>query len=187
MTERVHPQHVRAQQGKRYSPIRRCRALRRDCSGVTAVEFALVAPMFLYLLMGIIEVSMLFFTTTMVDRAMYDASRLIRTGQAQSTGDALGEFQTSVCASLVSLYSCSDLNLDVRNFSTFGTISYTIEVDEDGDPIYEFDAGAAEDVILARVVYTFNFATPFIGAFFGDSGSGITFTTAAVFQSEPYE
>ncbi len=130
---------------------------------------------------------MLFFTTTMVDRAMFDAARLLRTGQAQNTGDALGEFQSSVCTTLVSLYDCGDLNIDVRNFSTFGTISYTIEEDEDGNPVYEFDAGSAEDVILARVIYTFTFATPFIGAFFGDTGDGVSFTTAAIFQSEPYE
>lgn len=146
-----------------------------------------MAPVFLYLLMGIIEVSMLFFTTTMVDRAMYDAARLIRTGQAQNTGDALTSFQTSVCATLVSLYDCGDLNLDVRSFGTFGTITFTIDEDDDGDPVYEFDAGGAEDVVLARVIYTFNFATPFIGAFFGDTGSGVEFTTSAIFQTEPYE
>lgn len=159
----------------------------RDESGATAVEFTLIAPVFLYLLMGIIEVSMLFYTSTMVDSAMYDAARLIRTGQVQTSGDALEEFQTSVCNSLANIYNCGDLSIDVRNFSTFSTISFTIEEGDDGDPVYEFDAGGAEDIILARVIYNFQFITPFIGTFFGDDGSGVSYTTTAIFQTEPYE
>ncbi len=159
----------------------------RNDSGVTAIEFALIAPVFLYLLMGILELSLMFFATIIVDGAVLDAGRRIRTGQAQTSGDTLGYFTTEVCDHMYGVYSCSDITFDVRTFSDFASVSVPIEVDDDGEYVTEFSAGSSGEITAVRAIYAWNFFTPLIGAFFGeDGGNSRTLTMTTVFRNEAY-
>jgi len=175
---------------------------RRANQGIVAVEFALIAPVFLYLLMGILEVSIMFLATTVVDGATYAAARKIRTGEAQLSGDATTTFQTELCAELVGVYNCDDITLDVRTFSSFSTVTIPdIKINGDGDLVFddgddddtndvlyvtEFTTGGSGDIVVARVIYSWEFATPFIGVLFADNGTAKFLSTTAVFRSEPY-
>jgi len=69
-------------QGRRIKA--RLRALARDRRGASALEFALIAPLFLALTFSILEAGSYFFTLSAVDAANAKAARLIRTGQAQT-------------------------------------------------------------------------------------------------------
>src|SRR5882724_5197253 len=51
---------------------------RRD--GTTAVEFAMLAPVFVMLIMGIIEFSMIMFTSAVMESATNTTARLGKTG-----------------------------------------------------------------------------------------------------------
>lgn len=163
------------------------RCVRRNEEGAAAVEFALILPVFLLFLLGIMEVSIMFFTTTVVDNAMLDAARLVRTGQAQTAGNAVTTFRNQVCASLGAVYDCNNLNMDVRAFGSFGTMNFVIEEDADGDPVYVFNAGGASDAVLVRVIYDFNFNTPMIGNLMGGADNTVQMTAAAIFRTEPFE
>ena len=55
----------------------------RNTDGFTAVEFAMVIGPFLALLFAIMEVALVYFATFSLENATEQASRLIRTGQAQ--------------------------------------------------------------------------------------------------------
>ena len=59
------------------------RRWRRDQSGVTAIEFGIVAMPFMMLLFGIISVCLYFFTKFTMENAVWQAARAIRTGQFQ--------------------------------------------------------------------------------------------------------
>jgi len=166
-----------------------------DRRGATAVEFALVAPVFLYLLIGIVEASLLFFTTTVVDGAVMEAARTIRTGQAQNSGDSLTTFKTALCG-ILTTYNCNDMTIDVRTYPSFSSVSIPVLhynddgelVDEDGNVyVAEYTPGGSGDITVVRVMYSWSFVTPFIGALFGDTGSGKFLSTTAVFKNEPYE
>ncbi len=168
---------------------------RRGRRGVVAVEFALILPVFLYLLIGILEVSLLLFTTTVVDGAVQDAARRIRTGQAQLSGDTFADFQNALCSSIVT-YDCDDMALDVKTFSSFSTVtSPSLGLNEDGDVVdengdaynVEFTPGGAGDINVVRVIYSWTFFTPLIGELLGDSENVKLLTSTAVFRNEPYE
>jgi len=168
----------------------RCRA------GVSAVEFALIAPAFMYLLIGILEMAMMFFTVTVVDGAVQDAGRQIRTGQAQLSGNTLATFQTQLCNSLGSVYDCNTMTFDVKTFSTFSTVTIpTLTINEDGDlvdengDVYvtEFTAGGAGQITVVRVIYSWDFFTPLIGELMGGSDSSRLLFSTTVFRNEPYE
>lgn len=161
----------------------------RDDGGATAVEAALIMPVFLYLLMGIIEMSLLFYTTTVVDGAVHAAGRQIRTGQAQLSGDTLNTFKVSLCNSLGAVYDCNDITLDVRSFSTFASVSIPIEYDDDGNIINtQFSVGGSSQIQAIRATYTWTFYTPMIGFYFGSAGANTRqISTTTVFRNEPYQ
>lgn len=164
---------------------------KRSCAGATAVEFALLAPVLMYLLMGIVEISLMFFAAVNIDGAAIDAARRIRTGQAQTTGDAESDFSSAFCAALSGTIPCGSVFYDVRTVASFSSISLTTEIDPDtGEPItYGFTAGASNDITVVRAMYFWSFATPFIGQFFEtvDGSNQRLLISTVVFQIEPYE
>jgi Flp pilus assembly protein TadG len=64
-----------------HSLQRRLRNIRRDDKGATAVEFAMIAPVLLAIMMGIIEFGMIIFTYTTAGVASRDVARRIATGR----------------------------------------------------------------------------------------------------------
>src|SRR5690606_2566182 len=65
---------------------RRRRALGRDERGVTAVEFGLLALPFFTIIAAILQTSLVFLADQVLESAVHDAARAIRTGQAQEAG-----------------------------------------------------------------------------------------------------
>ena len=166
------------------------RRLRHGRRGVTAVEFALVMPFFLAFLMGIIETGLVFYSNTVVEGAVADAARQIRTGQAQQSADALTTFRDRLCQSLFSIMDCSALAFDVRTFPDFSSVVLTIELDEDGNPLNPpaFTPGGAGDIVVVRVTYRYTFLTPLIGVPFSDNGTNSRLIiSTAVFRTEPFD
>ena len=170
---------------------------------MTAVEFALVAPVFLYFLIGIFEVALMMFGISMVETATQNAARQLLTGTAQSSGNAETAFQTALCNNLTVVYDCNDVTLDVRTYASFASVSIPdVKINANGDLVYDdgdaddsndvlftadFAAGGASEIMVVRAIYSWGFATPFIGTLIGDSTGSKSMQTTVVFRSEPYE
>jgi len=101
--------------------LRRGGALARDEDGVTAIEFALLAPIFFTMIFAIIETAMVFFAGQILDSAVEDASRRIRTGQAQTDGFQMTEFRNLMCQSTFGLFDCSKIRITVQTIANFAT------------------------------------------------------------------
>jgi Flp pilus assembly protein TadG len=188
------PRPFRLRASQRF--MRLIRRLLRRREGAVAVEYALILPVYVYLLAGIIEMSMLFYTTTVVDGAVMDAGRQILTGQAQQSASTLTTFQTSLCSALGSVYNCNNMTFNVQTFSSFATVSMPDVyldadgnlVDVDGNPIaLPFNAGASGEITVVRVIYSWTFFTPLIGNLMtGSSSKTKLLSTTTVFRNEPY-
>ena len=72
---------------------RRAQAFARDERGATAIEFALLALPFFTLIFAILETSIVFLAGQILDSAVQDASRKIRTGQAQKPATTSTSFR----------------------------------------------------------------------------------------------
>ena len=157
-------------------------------SGVTAVETALIMPLFLLLCFGIIEVSILHLAASNIEGQVALAARQIRTGNIQKSGGGLGEFNQLLCDE-VTFIDCADLIVDVRNFPSFGDVVFGEYFDDEGNPTdNEFNPGGAGDTVLVRVAYRWKILTPFLATYLGDGGSDTKLLhAAAVFRSEPYD
>ncbi|HEY9079914.1 TadE/TadG family type IV pilus assembly protein [Magnetovibrio sp.] len=162
----------------------------RASDGAAAVEFALISPVLVFVFMAIMEVSVMFFASANIDGAAIDAARRIRTGQNQSSADPASDFSTALCGSLSSAINCGSLFHDVRTVTSFATIDLSTEIDPvTGEPItYGYSSGSASDIVVVRVMYYWDFVTPFIGRFLSDAGSNRRLlASTVVFQNEPYK
>ncbi|MBM3510351.1 MAG: pilus assembly protein [Alphaproteobacteria bacterium] len=167
----------------------RVRARVADCRGATAIEIALILPVLLPILLAIFEVGLMFFASVLMDGAASDAARLVRTGQAQRSADALGTFRQRLCDQLFGVVNCGDVMLDVRSFRTFGAIPPTVQLDDQGRLAnVGFTPGNAGDIIIVRVGFRWNFSTPLIGLPFSDNGTNSRLLlSTVVFRNEPYQ
>jgi Flp pilus assembly protein TadG len=85
-------------------------ALRGDTRGSMALEYALVGPAFIVLILGILHIALIYFAQEGLETAVESAARLIMTGQAQTivlpsgkttyTGMTASDFKTAVCSSV---------------------------------------------------------------------------------------
>lgn len=167
------------------APVRRFIEAR---AGVTAVEFALIAPSFLMMLFGTLESSIMYYIATSMEGEVQIAARQIRTGNVQNADDPLAAFRSALCSNLGNLAACESVVIDVRTFPDFGAMDRPPLIDEDGNPQNEnFSPGGGGDVVLVRIAYRYPVMTPFLGQFIGGGGGHFDFYAAAAFQNEPYD
>ena len=91
--------------------------------GAAAVEFALIAPAFLALLLAIFEVAVVLLMQQALQTATTKSARLILTGQAQSQNTTAAQFKQQVCNNGTSLFNCSNLYVNVQSFSSFSSVA----------------------------------------------------------------
>jgi Flp pilus assembly protein TadG len=159
----------------------------RDERGSALMEFALVAPPFFLLLIGTLEVALMYFAGAVMEGATKEAARQIRTGQVQMSADPLATFQGELCGSLAGLIDCSKIVFNVQTFSSFSAASMPIELDEDGEIINtSFSPGGSSAVTIVRAMYRWNFMTPLIDKAMPAGLGGHLLVSTVAFQTEPY-
>jgi Flp pilus assembly protein TadG len=178
----------------------RLRRFRRSSSGATAVEFAMVAGPFFYVLGCICETGLMLFTEYVLQNSVQEAARLVRTGQVM---DAAGttvtmtssDFKLKVCDDVSIIIDCAGkVSVYVNSADTFAALTATIP-----DPV---DVGVASNGAAYKVVYTpgaklkaatviatydWDFAFPFMD-FLGNIGDGSKrrLYGLAIFRNEPF-
>jgi Flp pilus assembly protein TadG len=106
------------------SATARMRAFARDERGVTAIEFGVLALPFFTVIFAILQTAIMFLTSQVLDSALEDASRKVRTGEA--SGYTIAQFRTLVCDSTYSLIDCSQIQLRSEVISGFANIVTTV-------------------------------------------------------------
>lgn len=159
--------------------------------GVAAVEFALIATPFFFLIFGLLEICVLFIMSSILEHGVNEAARSIRTGQMQENGFGQVAFKNAVCAELFDLLACDDkLRFDVKTFDSFGDADNPTVLDGAGeldDSDFEFSPGDANDVVVVRVFYEWDLITPILSAPLANmSGSRRLLQATVAFRNEPF-
>jgi Flp pilus assembly protein TadG len=165
---------------------------RADRSGATALEFAIVALPFVMFLYGIIGIGLFFFTTFALENGLEQASRLIRTGQAQKANMTDVQFKNTVCSLIPGFVDCQNkLLINVRSFpeADMTPVVARSECLANGalTNLTTYSPGAANQVVLITLCFEWEFANKIPFLRLGDMSSGsrlIQATTA--FRTEPY-
>lgn len=160
-------------------------------AGSAALEFALIAPVFFILLMGSIEVGVMFFGQMVLQNATNDAARLIRTGQVASANMTAAQFRTTICNKISPVLACdSKLQIDVQAFSNFSSAGYAnpLTANNTLDPnLTNFAPGSVCSVVLLRAFYTWSVVTPLLTPFLTNMANNQHLMSAtAAFRNEPY-
>ena len=178
-----------------------------DKRGIAAVEFALIAMPFFFLIFGLLEVCVIFIMSSILEHAANEASRQIRTGQLQTAGHAdaaamKAAFLADLCAELYGMMSCETddddaanqkLKMDVQTFTNFETTgssssSYTAggRLDNSG---FGFAAGGQNEIVVIRVYYEWDLIVPVLSAPLKNpnlDGNQILLQSTVAFRNEPF-
>jgi Flp pilus assembly protein TadG len=169
------------------SLARLLRRFRRNRSGVTAVEFAMVAPLFFGLLFAIIEVAMIFFASQVLETVTQDSSRFIMTGQAQGASYTQAQFKSYVCGQINALFNCTNgIYVDVRSYpSATGFSSVNITPITDPTQV-KWCPGKDGDVVVVRLFYQWQLFVTQLGFNASNLPNGKRLLIAtATFKNEP--
>lgn len=182
------------------------RSLQKEESGVTAIEFAIVAPVLLLLVFGIIEFSLIMVVYNVMEGATAVSSRLGKTGYLAPGATRQQTILNAITDRAGSLIDPSKLTMTSKFYKQFNQIndpepyidansngsydngeSYT---DINGNGKWDPDMGAsgygsAGDVVVYAVTYPWPISTPIISKLVGSNGV-FMITTHAVVKNEPY-
>ncbi|MFZ5616770.1 MAG: TadE/TadG family type IV pilus assembly protein [Pseudomonadota bacterium] len=178
-------------------PIKRTPGLRRaisDRRGSTAVEFAIVAPAFLALMFSTFEAGWFYFANSQLDAAVLDASRFIRTGQAQEQGFDKDAFYNHVCPRLEIFGQCSErLTVEVDTFASFAELaadnSAAVCSTDSAEDIaaIPYNPGLDNEIVRVRFCLIYNTINPTIGLNLSETANGTRKLYGSyLFRNEPF-
>lgn len=167
------------------------RSFRKNNDGATAVEFALVAGPFFFFLLALIEIAAMFFAETVIDNAVLESARLIRTGQLQGGGGDAASFREEVCERIDVIADCDNMVFEVAVFEDFDGIEPTPPIGDDGSlngGNMGFDPGDAGDIVLVRVYYAYPLVLPnMFGSVANLPDNQRLIMSSTVFRNEPFD
>uniref|UniRef100_A0A2A4YQ43 TadE-like domain-containing protein n=1 Tax=OCS116 cluster bacterium TaxID=2030921 RepID=A0A2A4YQ43_9PROT len=126
----------------------------------SAIEFAMVAPLFLLVVFAIFEVGFIFLTDLALESALSNASRYIRTGQSIKSGTDADKFRQVICDNAYGMIDCNNLNVVVGTFSSFedGSTQMPKLFDNSGklENSSLFDIGGSDSIVVVRTTYIYD-------------------------------
>jgi Flp pilus assembly protein TadG len=169
----------------------------RNRRGSAAVEFALIAPIFIALLFAIIEVSLMFFAGQALQTINENAARLIQTGQAQPLYPDVNTYLTQlICNPTPALFTCGPLNgstngisVDVKSYPSFSNVSISSQIvgGNFDTSTLSYSLGGSCDVVVARLFYKWPLYVSGLGFNISNlNGNQRLLVATAVFRNEPY-
>jgi Flp pilus assembly protein TadG len=156
--------------------------------GSAAVEFALIAPLFLALLFAILETGIMFFAGQYLETITQQSARMILTGQAQTGALTQAQFQSHVCSQVVALFDCNNIYADVESYSSFQTVTINSQIDSGAfvDDM-QYNPGGPGDVVVVRLFYQWPQFVSGLGYNVTNLNNNYRLLSAtAAFRNEPY-
>jgi Flp pilus assembly protein TadG len=182
----AHPQVRRARERLRALPWVRSEG------GAVAVEFAIVAMPFIFIIFSVFELTLILLIYSTLENGMGDAARTIRTGSLQTGGGATATtFRNAICNNLGWLQAdCqAKLQVDVRTMAQFTNPSqpdpYSTGTFDSTKT--QFTPGAQGSIVLVRAWYPWPLILPSMNNALSRSGNGIALIQATTtFKNESY-
>jgi Flp pilus assembly protein TadG len=164
----------------------------REERATTAVEFSMIGIPFVLMIVGIVEMALMFTVQSIIQQATFDAARLIRTGQLQQgeLGDPEQAFRQAVCDFAELVVPCAEIQYQVEKLDNFSDADDNPpEFDEEGNmEDTPFDPGVENDIVLIRVAYNFPIRTPMMKPLLATvDGTKRSIFSTIILQTEPYQ
>lgn len=167
----------------------------RNEKGATAVEFAIVAPVFIYVLGVVIETGLMLFVEYVMQSSVQEAARQIRTGQAHTSAMNATAFKAEVCETAGIVIDCaSDVTVYVNSAASFSSLKTAVPSFLNVGPSYggpagasSYACGASSQAVAVIATYDWDFVMPFMNLFGNvNSDQKRRLAGIATFQNEPF-
>jgi Flp pilus assembly protein TadG len=178
------------------------RRLAGSRDGVAAIEFAILALPFFLIVFAIIETFVAYAGEQLLENAVDDLSRKIRTGQITAANTDEAAFRAMLCDEISIMMRCADaeageqnLYIDVRSFGSFADMPTEVPI-EGGDldtDDFDYAPGGPQSNNMVRVYYRWPIVTDLIRPYISTVHSGSAAETGqylmvatAAFTNENY-
>jgi Flp pilus assembly protein TadG len=165
-------------------------------NGATAVEFAFVAPPFIWLFFAIFETGLMLFGEYSLQTGVQEAARKIRTGEAIKDAWSVGQFLDEVCSNAVVMSDCkTKASVLVESVATnFKQLSESVPGSKldvgppaaGGAPKRQFNPGKSSYYTAVYVTYDWEFKLPWMSAFGNVASNTRRVVAYTVFRNEPF-
>ncbi|NBC36944.1 pilus assembly protein [Novosphingobium sp. FSY-8] len=168
------------------------RKLIADDSGAIAMEFGLIGPMMIALVLGILNIALIFLAQQGLQSTVEEAGRIVMTGQAQNASMTQAQFKTAACAKLPPFMSCNRLYVDVNTAASYATATtgrVTLTYNASGvvTNTMNYTLGSRGDIVVVRLMYLWpTAASAFAGNLVTDQGGNRLITAVTVLKTEYY-
>ncbi len=176
--------------------LKRRRQFRHGASGSAGIEFALIAPVFIGLIVSLFELGWTMTKIAMLDYAVAEGTKAIYTGGAQSGSVTQSSLEALICDRARVFDGCAqNISVELTPINAFGAPPATgATCVDDADtttiaPIVQYTPGAGSEIMFMRVCVTTDVFTPGLG--FGlalvktPTGRSQIIATSA-FMNEPF-
>ena len=170
----------------------RLRAFPHRQDGATALEFALVGPVFFALIFSMIETGWIMTKGAMLDYAVGKSARMIYTGQAPDQG----VLEAVICEEAQLFSNCAEnLNVELIIVDDFTSLPDTDVECTDANaeaeiaPVVQYSSGSGGEIVLMRVCVTTDVLTPGLGLGMAMSKTGtgrFQMVSTMAFMNEPF-
>jgi Flp pilus assembly protein TadG len=168
------------------------RKLADDEAGSPAIEFALVFPIFIAIVLATLQAATIFLVKAFFESSAEEAARIVLTNQAGALNAA--QFQAELCNQLTALFNCGEVVIELEPLPAGTTNLKTLLPTFDskgnvvGAPTVDVGANAAAsgtDKLLV-VMYPWPVYGGPLGLNFSNMGNGkMLMTSTQVFRTEP--
>lgn len=172
------------------------RRFTRAESGVTAIEFAFIAPVVLLMSGIMLETGAVLFSEYALQSGVQRAARDVKVGKAQGEAYSLVKFKERICSLARAGVKCSNLNVYLKPATTFKNLyDTTPNILDIGtlDPVTgvkkgNYGCGASEEAMVLVATYDWDFSLGYFMKPFGNVNNGMTrrMVGLTVFKNEPF-
>jgi Flp pilus assembly protein TadG len=187
------------------------RSLLRCRKGSTALEFAFVLPVMVWMMSGALEFAMYSYTSAVMEGSVHLSSRLGKTGYTEE--ELTGVSREDMILQMIRdqsfvMIDTNDMSIETKVYGQLSNIqqpepyidsnnngSYNLGEpfnDINGNGVRDVDMGAAglgdaEDIVVYTVVYPYRVMTPFLTTVIGDENGEIPIRASVIVKNEPWE
>lgn len=171
---------------------RRPLRLRRRRDGSAAVEFGIVALPFFFMMFAVLELGLVFVVDSVLENAVVETGRLVRTGQASQQNFSEAAFKTRMCERMSIFASdCqARVTVDVRvipQFSNTGAPDPMASGEFTTESL-TYANGQPGSLMLVRAWYRQPLLTPLLSQGLSRLNNGTAMLTATTaFRNEPFQ
>lgn len=161
--------------------LRKLRQLRSNEKGATAIEFAMVAPVLIWLMFGVIEFGILMATQSALEGAASKAARMYKAqARSNNNGANANAIHNRVARYTRGLVAPGRLRVTARTV-TWGNASGLGATPGSNSG----RSGGTGDVVQYRVYYNYRVHTPFLSRLIGGGDGMMRLVASSVVQNEP--